>query len=180
GAAVPRPLAIAARPGGKPYLAEAPALGVNWSHAGEWAVSAVAGEGMAVGVDVEKAGRVTEDVAQRFFHPDELAQIARLSSGKAKTAARSRIFSAKEAVLKATGEGLAGGMESFAVRLDGETAAASLGGKKWAVRFYPLRGHVLALALPAGASFPPKAETFRPLARSPRARRFCQCLANFP
>lgn len=165
GAAVPRPLAIGTRPGGKPYLAGAPALGVNWSHAGDWAAAAVAGEGIAVGVDVERAGRVPDAVAERFFHPDELAQIARLSSEKEKTAARSRIFSAKEAVLKATGEGLAGGMESFAVRLDGEAAAATVGGKKWAVRFYPLRSCVLALALPAGAAFPAKAEIFRPLAR---------------
>lgn len=155
GAAVPRPLAIGARPGGKPYLIDRPELGVNWSHAGEWAAAAVAGEGTAVGVDVERFGRVPDAVAKRFFHPDELAQIAHLSSEKEKSAARSRIFSAKEAVLKATGEGLAGGMESFAVHLDGKDGATTfLGGQNWAVRFYPLPGYVLALALPEGTPFP--------------------------
>jgi len=162
---VPRPLVLAERPGGKPFLADAPARGVNWSHAGEWAAAAVAGEGMDVGVDVERAGRVPEAVAERFFHPRELEDIASCTTEKARAARRSEIFSAKEAVLKATGGGLAGGMESFAVRFEGDGATAECAGKRWAVRFYPLRGYVLALALPAGAAFPGKAERAAPGSR---------------
>ncbi|MEU1626136.1 4'-phosphopantetheinyl transferase superfamily protein [Streptomyces sp. NPDC020096] len=79
------------------------------SHSGDLVLIAVAGS--PVGADVEEipAVSVADDVA-RNLHPRERAELAALPSAD-RTAAFSRCWTRKEAYLKGTGEGLAGGLE---------------------------------------------------------------------
>ncbi len=104
-------------PHGKPMVAEA-GISFNVSHAGEWALIAVTGT-HAVGVDIEKISpaRATGDIAGRFFSSAERDQLARLVD-PARAAAFFRIWSRKEAVIKALGEGLSCPLTSFDVSAD--------------------------------------------------------------
>lgn len=102
---------------GKPFL-EGPAtacpLEFNWSHSGDYALVALA-RGAAVGVDVERVGRPVRmvEVAQRFFDPREARALAALDAA-VRGAAFTGLWCAKEAVLKAVGEGLAFGLDRLA------------------------------------------------------------------
>ncbi|SEF88838.1 4'-phosphopantetheinyl transferase [Thermomonospora echinospora] len=89
-------------PHGRPVIDGGPHLSV--SHSGERVVVALTGG--PVGVDVEEdAGRLTEGVAGQLLGPDEAADLRDLGP-----AARRRglleYWTRKEAVLKATGDGL--------------------------------------------------------------------------
>jgi 4'-phosphopantetheinyl transferase len=96
---------------GKPSLGGAFAkcgLEFNLAHSSGLAVFAVARHGM-VGVDVEKIRPIPDlsTLSQRFLTPRECAEIERLSGGQA-IGGFFRIWTRKEAWLKATGEGLTG------------------------------------------------------------------------
>jgi 4'-phosphopantetheinyl transferase len=106
---------------GKPRLASrvsasgaADRLEFNWSHSGAFALVALA-RGCALGVDIERFGKGQRslEIARRFFDPAEADALARLEP-----AARDRSFiklwCAKEAVLKAVGEGLSFGLARLA------------------------------------------------------------------
>lgn len=114
---------------GKPRLKPVPAgfpagpsvpIAFNWSHSGDYALIALARDG-ALGVDIERLGKNLRalEIAQRFFDPAEAEALAALDD-----AARERAFiglwCAKEAVLKAVGEGLSFGLArlAFAPRND--------------------------------------------------------------
>jgi len=120
---------------GRPRLAgaDAEALHFNWSHSGDQALCAVA-RGVEPGVDLERLRprpRALE-IAQRYFSHEETAALAALAPGR-RDAAFLQLWTAKEAVLKATGRGLAFGLhrlgiadeeERLALRfLDGELPA---------------------------------------------------------
>jgi 4'-phosphopantetheinyl transferase len=90
-------------PHGRPVIDGGPQLSV--SHSGERVVVALTGGG-PVGVDVEElSDRLTEDIAGQLLGPDEAADLRGLGP-----AARRRglleYWTRKEAVLKATGDGL--------------------------------------------------------------------------
>ena len=93
-------------PGGKPYW---DGVHFNLSHSGSWVVLAV-GEN-PVGVDVEcfREGRKTEDLARRYFTPEEQA----FASGSQECFLR--IWTAKEARLKWDGTGLGVPLNGFCV-----------------------------------------------------------------
>jgi 4'-phosphopantetheinyl transferase len=95
-------------PHGKPHLPGADWLRFNLSHSGELAVIAVA-DGREVGVDIEATdgGRRLDDIAARFFGPAEADEVRRLGDP-----AFYRLWTRKEAYLKATAEGLAAGLHS--------------------------------------------------------------------
>lgn len=95
-------------PWGKPYLPQEPSVQFSLSHGGSWAVCAVS-DG-PVGVDVELP-RCSMAVAKRHFHPQELTQD--LDADRL-----CRLWTAKEAFLKALGTGLTVPLNSFIVRLD--------------------------------------------------------------
>lgn len=104
-------------PRGKPRLAgasgnppSAPRLEFNWSHSGEYALVALA-RGLPLGVDIEHLGKHPRalEIARRFFHPDEADTLASLDAQTCKRAFIS-LWCAKEAVLKAAGEGLSFGL----------------------------------------------------------------------
>lgn len=102
------PVEISRDENGRPYLRQG-GMDFNWSHSGDCAVLAVTRTATRVGVDIELISRVRafREIAARYFHPDEAAGVAGAADD---AAARDRflaLWTAKEAALKATGEGIA-------------------------------------------------------------------------
>lgn len=99
------------RAGGKPYFAEAPELAFSVSHSGDWWACAFGSA--PLGLDLERhAPRPFARLSVRFFLPEEDAWL-RARGGTAEDFYR--IWCAKEAVLKRSGAGLAGGLRTFSV-----------------------------------------------------------------
>jgi 4'-phosphopantetheinyl transferase len=96
-------------PHGKPRL-EQEWLRFNLAHSEDLALCAVA-HGREVGVDIERIRpRPDEGIPERFFSPSEAAQLRGLPPP-----AFYRYWTAKEAWLKARGEGLSVALDSFDV-----------------------------------------------------------------
>lgn len=116
------PLELALTEHGRPFLAADPAVAFSISHAGD-IVGVALTTGARLGLDVESLDRRVElgPLAERIFHAADLAYFNRLP-----TDARHRAFfhawTGKEAVLKAKGVGLFGGVEEISVPLDGTAA----------------------------------------------------------
>ncbi|MFP1739484.1 4'-phosphopantetheinyl transferase family protein [Lonsdalea quercina] len=113
--ALPHELAFARTPLGKPFLPRYPQLHFNLSHT-EAAFAFAIAQGDAVGVDVEgNRGRVEHKrgVAKRFFHPDEACWLDQFCDEEAYAQAFIRIWTRKEAYLKALGLGLSKPLDSF-------------------------------------------------------------------
>lgn len=100
-------------PRGKPFLPGGPAF--NLSHAAGWAALVVGPAGLELGVDIEGCRPVDPGLAELAFAPEERAELARASDPDL---AFLRGWTRKEAVIKATGEGLFTDLASFAVTLD--------------------------------------------------------------
>ncbi|MFZ4070024.1 MAG: 4'-phosphopantetheinyl transferase family protein [Caulobacterales bacterium] len=96
---------------GKPVLDPADKIGFNLSHSGDTAVFAV-GPPVMLGVDIEALAPMPEGVAQRFFAPAETAALLALA-GAARDEAFTRLWTRKEAVLKAIGAGLHAPLDGF-------------------------------------------------------------------
>ncbi len=101
---------------GKPYLAAGAAdvpLFFNLSHAGTKMVLAFS-TSSEVGIDLESLDHTgdADAIAARFFHPDEIVQLASLS-GEEKKKKFFSFWTQKEAFLKGTGEGLTRETNSF-------------------------------------------------------------------
>ncbi len=104
---------------GKPYLLNPPRdLRFSLSHTRGMVAVAIA-EAVEIGVDVEPSDRRAESMklAERFFAPDEVA-LLRALEGEARRETFFAIWTLKEAVVKATGQGLSRALDSFAVSLD--------------------------------------------------------------
>jgi len=99
---------------GKPQLAGMETPQFSLSHGGGWAVCAVADT--PLGVDVELP-RCTMAVAERWFCREEVQAVQTLPYEEWADALL-RIWTAKEAFLKALGRGLTLPLNSFAVDLD--------------------------------------------------------------
>ena len=140
-------------PHGRPQLAPwlDQSIGFNWSHSGDHALIAVA-RGIAPGVDLERLRPRTRAlaIAERFFSQEESAALAALPSGELALAFL-ELWTAKEAVTKAIGRGIAFGLDRLSIgitfdrltlqRLDGDDADA------WQLhRLTPAPGLVAALA----------------------------------
>ncbi|WP_257389431.1 4'-phosphopantetheinyl transferase family protein, partial [Tahibacter caeni] len=95
---------------GKPALADG-AFAFNLSHSGAAAVLAIA-RGVELGVDLETPGRLRPFVAlaRRYFRPAEARAVAEAAE-VARELLFLRLWTAKEAVLKALGRGLAFGLD---------------------------------------------------------------------
>jgi 4'-phosphopantetheinyl transferase len=108
-------------PNGKPALdagMNAGGLEFNVAHShGRLLIAVVRGH--AVGIDVEKARPEVEieTIAERFFCPEETRQLRALEPGDARREGFFNCWTRKEAYLKAHGEGIAYGLERFAVTL---------------------------------------------------------------
>jgi len=147
---------------GKPHLAPHHGSGelhFNLSHSGTWALIALA-RGAAVGVDVEHIRPVNEfaQIAERFFAPTERAAIERHRADQ-QLRAFFRVWTRKEACLKATGRGLWVDLHRFGVPDDQSDWAvvdvpggpdAGAGDAKVAVRgFTPFVDYEAAVAVEA-------------------------------
>jgi 4'-phosphopantetheinyl transferase len=104
---------------GRPELASAHAspLSFNWSHSGDQAVFAV-GIGIQPGIDIERLRprpRALE-IAQRYFDATETRALESVGD-EARHAAFLELWTAKEAVLKALGRGLAFGLHRLRIAI---------------------------------------------------------------
>jgi 4'-phosphopantetheinyl transferase len=127
-----------------------PTFDFNASHGGGLVAVAIA-RGGRIGVDLEDLTRMLPARRlDRFLAVEEHDDLADLPPERL-TAAFWRTWTLKEAVLKATGSGIAGGLGSVAIRL-GETPAVgrfdgSAGRLRWHLREFRLRNEVqLAIA----------------------------------
>jgi 4'-phosphopantetheinyl transferase len=138
---------FAAAAHGKPYLLDPPTdLRFSVTHARGMVAVAIA-EGVEIGVDVEPANRRAESMklAQRFFAPEETS-LLRALDGEARRDAFFAIWTLKEAVVKATGEGLSRGLDSFAVFLDPPRVTMREEAGDWRLAHWRLGAHHMALA----------------------------------
>ncbi len=153
----PHRIAITCGEHGKPAVAgPAPADGLcfNLAHSRDLVLLAFAWN-RPVGVDIEYLRDMprAEDLARRFFSPDEHAGILRLPPGRRREGFL-RCWTAKEAFLKATGAGFSFPMDRFSVcpfpgeparliRVAGDPQAP----RSWTLTaFVPARGYRGALA----------------------------------
>jgi 4'-phosphopantetheinyl transferase len=146
----PAEVALAAGPHGKPVLAASASvrLEFNLSHSGEWVLLAFA-RGGRVGVDLERERPVDEErIAREFFHPAEVQEWER-QEPRERLTAFFRLWTLKEAYLKALGTGLSKVPSSFRVSGCSRRADAAL---LWCVDDpqAPQRWQVERLELDAG------------------------------
>ena len=125
----------------------------GWSHSGEALLLAL-GESVQLGVDIEQVRPRprARQLAQRFFHPDEVEWLQQ-QDDDAMELAFVRLWCAKEAVLKAHGKGLSFGLEKLVfAETDGKLQLIhcdfALGTPRdWTLREWtPLPGYLAALA----------------------------------
>ncbi|CAG2280545.1 4'-phosphopantetheinyl transferase [Burkholderia sola] len=113
----PRAVAIVVDAAGRPSLdpAHRASLDFNVSHAGAHALLAWVPAGR-VGVDIEGCNRATDwrALTREVCAPAEIAYLDDLPSGE-REGEFMRVWSAKEALLKALGTGIVGGLRAFAV-----------------------------------------------------------------
>jgi len=146
-------------PQGKPQLSDPPAaLRFNLSHSDALAVVAVAAD-RDVGVDIEALRPVPEmeEIAHRYFSDQEAIDLMQ-SAGDAREQNFFRIWTRKEAFIKAIGEGLSCPLDSFAVSVDAGEAARIVhlrgdadAARAWQLHaFQPAPGYAGALAYRGG------------------------------
>jgi 4'-phosphopantetheinyl transferase len=129
-----------------------PDLRFNLSHSRGFVACAIA-TGAAVGIDVETLSRKHGglDIADRFFTPSEVAILHATASSQQREAFF-RLWTLKEALIKATGEGLHRPLDSFSFSLDPTAVrfhpADADEAAKWTfVEHRPTPRHALALAI---------------------------------
>jgi 4'-phosphopantetheinyl transferase len=95
-------------------------LSFNWSHSHDQALIAVA-RGVLPGVDLERmrAHPKAVPIARRYFSPDETAALEALPPEQ-RDRAFLELWTAKEAVLKALGRGLAFGLHRLSIAASGD------------------------------------------------------------
>lgn len=123
----PGPPPLARDPSGRPrLLAPHQDHDTGWSHSGEQLLLAL-GRGVTLGVDLERLRprpRALE-LADRFFAPGEARRLHALAPERRELAFL-RLWCAKEAVLKAHGQGLSFGLHRLEFIPDGDDEHASL------------------------------------------------------
>jgi len=115
---VDAPPAIARTERGKPHAPSLAHLDFNLTHARGEVLIAVARE-QPLGIDLERVDREIEidDIARRYFSTAEADAIEALAPER-KLVAFLRLWTCKEAVLKALGEGISFGLDRVAFALD--------------------------------------------------------------
>lgn len=137
---------------GKPRLADAP-LEFNVSHSGGAVLIGVSRD-QPLGVDLElsRRSRPVLGLARRYFHPDEAAALTALPEA-GRQGAFLRLWSCKEALLKAQGRGIAFGLHRIVFALDSAGAVTGLQAidgelaADWSIRrLSPVAGAAAAVA----------------------------------
>jgi len=152
----PSHLTFCVGPQGKPFLVGKPKLRFNVAHSHGLALFAVSLQ-CEVGVDVEQVRPFANDlgIAERYFSRHE-AEVLRSLAPEQRCEVFFHTWARKEAILKASGNGLALGLEGVEVSVTPEeearvlrvngTAAEAQG---WTLRaLTPAAGYVGAVALP--------------------------------
>jgi 4'-phosphopantetheinyl transferase len=125
----PDALALTRDAHGRPHLdGGSHHVDLNWSHSGDWLIAASA-ENVRVGIDIEllRPRPKALALAKRFFAPEETAWLATLTSDPVQLQhAFTRLWCAKEALLKAHGRGLSFGLEKLRFALDDNDGAPQL------------------------------------------------------
>ncbi|WP_244625230.1 4'-phosphopantetheinyl transferase family protein [Rhizobium daejeonense] len=118
----PRRLTFAYNDFGKPYLTSASRtdLHFNLSHSADRAVLAIS-DRFPLGIDIEQARPMEEDVAGHFFSPKECA-VLRAMPQHLYIPGFYRCWTRKEAFVKAHGAGLSLALDAFDVPLGNDTA----------------------------------------------------------
>lgn len=113
----PSTLVFAENAFGKPRLADHPSMHFSLSHSGGQAVLAVSDQ-REIGIDIERVRPLEHlDLARRYFHPNEVAAIDGVRAPDAQLLAFFRIWTLKEAVVKAIGKGLSIPLDTFDVSI---------------------------------------------------------------
>ena len=116
----PRNISFGHTATGKPFLIDDQGeqrLRFNLSHAGEWAIVALASS-MEVGIDIEQIDSdvSVEAVAERFFSRSEFEALQEVPSEQ-RTLAFFTAWTRKEAYVKARGEGIVSRLQGFSVSI---------------------------------------------------------------
>lgn len=123
---LPASIAFTIDPRGRPQIGDAPAgFDCNWSHSGPWIALAVNRDG-PVGIDIEvvRSDFPVDEVEATVCTTAERDALAATSSVVERTRLFFRLWTAKEALMKATGLGAALDPARIAVRLhDGQPCA---------------------------------------------------------
>jgi 4'-phosphopantetheinyl transferase len=146
---------------GKPHLAgELPLTSVNFSisHSNDWGLFGFV-RGHKIGVDLERIRTEieVEDLAKRYFSPNEFQRLCSLSADQRREAFYCG-WTRKEAYLKGRGEGLSYGLDGVEVSLTPGEPVIILGAsddpnvsRKWTVQHLsPAPGYVGAAAVEVG------------------------------
>lgn len=105
---------------GKPYLSNTCGLFFNLSHSGDYAMCALSD--CEIGCDVERIDpRIDLAIAERFFDPSESEWIFLGESREEQADRFFRLWTLKESLMKATGEGFSRSPRSFSFLMEGET-----------------------------------------------------------
>ena len=118
-------LAFESDSNGKPYIQGYNNLSFNLSHSGDRVMCVICDRGnnithdealhSGLGCDVERIRKIDFKLADRFFHPEEIAQIKAQTDEQQKTDLFFKIWTMKESLIKANGLGLKMGLPSFSV-----------------------------------------------------------------
>ena len=136
----PQALRFASTVTGKPFLIGRGLLSFNLSHSSHWGVLALGSQNLGVDVESPVRCRSSMEIAERFFAPVECAALTALPKA-AQPAAFCRHWVAKEAILKAAGTGLVGGLSSFVVPASLSVSPVVV---EWGDVAYQLAGQKLA------------------------------------
>lgn len=99
-------------PEGRPFLPDFPGLCISISHSGNYAAVGIA-DGK-IGLDIQQIRPVMPALSDgRFFPPRDRELLSACKTAAEKESLFFRIWTVREAYLKYTGAGLAGGLDSF-------------------------------------------------------------------
>lgn len=132
----------------KPCLPDHPHIFFNLSHSGTIAMAAFGSR--ELGCDVEQIKKADYKVAARFFAEGEQQYLERISCPEEKNTAFYRLWTLKESLIKATGDGIRMPLNQFCIRLeDPEHIYAEAGGQMLPYQFweYSLPGCRAALCM---------------------------------
>ena len=101
---------------GKPFIEGRENVFFNISHSGDYVVCSVSDR--EIGIDIEKRAKARMEVAGRFFHGEEMAQL-KILEGDTQDQLFFNYWSVKECFLKYIGTGLTRSLNSFIVKFTG-------------------------------------------------------------
>jgi 4'-phosphopantetheinyl transferase len=157
----PHGIALEENPQGKPFLSSqrTTSLYFNLTHSEGLALFALSRVG-DLGVDVEKIKNPYhgEELAEQNFSPQEAAYLNSVPPDK-KAETFFRLWTLKEAYLKALGLGFSGGLDTFSVKINESGGTATLSGRlpedrggSWRLQYFEVdKDFVGAVAAPEGA-----------------------------